>query len=311
MSSDYTQRTVKFGIVDGATLPPTTDLTLTVNYLRSCEITVRENIDKQPIIGGSRESARVSVLGEEPDVRMEMDAMSFYPFYLALGNITGTVPPYTITTSATVPFVAIGRHLLPTESGEQPLLRVWGAKVDSLDLTIGAGEIATYEINFKGKGATITGETISSTIDYSIQPIHFSDVDVIVDGTTLPEVERVNLSVKNDIDRKLSVSTAVGYRAYAMRESALSLEGRITVGAFALSMLDKVLQRASQHTVQIVVNKTHEGTVTGTITLPNVMFNEYPDRLEGIEPYSVEIPFNAIPSTTLPAIIVTSNTILI
>lgn len=311
MSSDYTQRTVKFAIENGATLPPYTDLTLTINYLRTCEITVRENIDRQAIIGGSRESARVSVLGEEPDIRLEMDAMSFYPFYFALGSIEGTIAPYTITTSATVPFLAFGRHLTPVESGESPLMMVWGCKVDSLDFTVGAGEIATYELNIKGKGSTISNNTISATINYDLQPIHFSDIDLIVDGTTLPEVERINLSVKNDIDRRLSVSTAVGYRAYAMRESALVAEGRITVGAYALSMLSKVLERASQHTVQIVVNKTHEGNVNGTITMPNVMFNEYPDRLEGIEPYSVEIPFIAIPSSSQPAIKVTTNTLTI
>jgi len=309
--SDYVTRKVGFGYSEtNSDLLDATALTLSFNYIRTCEPSVSEEVSQEFLLTGGRDQKRVAVLQEEAEARLEFDLMSPYPLYWSLGSINDTVP-VTIQPSATLPFITLGRELTPTETGEKRLLRIWGAKINSAEITIERGEVASCEWSLIGKGGTITDDSMTAlpSTDFTKDPIYYSDIAVKVDGTLLPEVTRFVLTVDNNCERRLSASTVSGYRAYQILEGGLDITGRIGVGAKGLSMLEKVLGRSGNHTLQLIFAKSHGGDVTGTITMPNVWFAEYPERLRGIEPYEVEIPYIAIPTSSEPAITVVFNTI--
>jgi hypothetical protein len=313
MSSDYITRDVKFGSsVNTATMIPIAELNKSFNYLRDMEVTVKEVTDSAFLIAGSRDQRRIAILQEEPDVKLSADLMSFYPLYYALGSISASAtPPHTFEVNSTIPWITIARTLNPIEAGESGLLCVYGAKVDNCEITLENGAVGKVDIDLVGTGATLTTGTVDSTPDHSKHAIYFYDMDIIVDGNTLPEVNVFSVAVNNNLDRRLSVSTASGYRAYSVREGGLEITGKIGVGAKALGMLEDVLNRSTEHTIQAVLNKTHGGTATGTITMPCVFFSEYPEKLSGIEPYEIELAYEAMPPTTGTALTITTSTLLL
>lgn len=313
--TDYTSRYVKFGFETTAspTTMATTAMTLGFNYLSDFEAPVKEVEDSKFVIAGARDQQRVALLQEEPDVKITGDLMSFYPLYFAMGSISTGLTPYTIQCGSTIPWVAFGRDLQPVEGGELRTSRIWGCKVESMDLTFEKGAVAQMAINFLGCGATIDESgtvSMANVVDYTKEGIYYFDANVILDGSTLPEVSRFNLSINNNPERRLTVSRQYGYRAYAIVEGGLEVTGRLSVGAKGLTMLNDVLNRTAGHTIAFDVSKTHGGALTGTLLMNNVSFLEYGEKLTGIEPYEVEIPFTCQPKGGTSAIYVTCSTVL-
>ena len=312
MSSDYISRDVKFDSTVDSTSIPVASLTKSFNYLRDFEVTVKEVTDSAFIISGSRDQKRVAMLQEEPDVKISADLMSFYPFYFALGSISASAtPPHTIEVNSTIPWISLARTLDPVESGESALLYIYKAKVDNCEMNLEQGDIGKIDIDLLGTGATLVAGSADSSPDYTKHAICFYGMDIAIDGSTLPEVSVFSLTVKNNLDRRLSVSTASGYRAYTIREGGLEITGKIGVGAKALGMLESVLERSTEHTITAVLNKTHGTNVTGTITMPCVFFSEYPEKLSGIDPYEIEINYEAMPPSTGTALTITTSTLLL
>jgi len=311
--SDYISRAVKMGYNWDGSLLSANSCTLSWNYLKSFNVSIRENIDKAGVISGSRDQARIAVLGEETEVEFEHELMSPYPLYFALGSISPSpTPPFSISVGSTLPTMTFARYLEPVETGEQKLLRVWGAKVDSMEFNVEANGLANISATCYGNRATIdTSGTITASIDYTKDPVYFNDFTIKVDTQSIDEISRISFTVNNNLERKYAISTSAGYGAYCIPEGFLEIEGRLELGGKALGMLEKVLNRTAGHTIELIIAKTHGGEVTSTITLPNVMFNEYPEKIEGIEPYSIEIPFQAIPSSSQPAIKIVTNTLIL
>jgi hypothetical protein len=287
-----------------------------INFLRSAEPRINENTDSQFLIGGSRDARRLAWLMEEPDFRIEFDPLSFYTMYWALGSLSGN--SLTIAPASTLPEITMWRNITdvmssPAESGIATT-KIYQSKVNSYELNFGKGEVATANIDFMGKGALLTNTSAAYTIDYTYEPMAFYDADVyikssrITGGTLLPEVG-ISIRIENNLTRRPTVSTTYGYRPYIIAEGGLDVSGRLTVGAMGLTLLGEVLDRAGDNTIEVRVNKTHGGNFTSTITMPQVLFTESPERLRGIEPYEVEIPFIALRTASNPAIKVIMSTI--
>jgi len=304
--SYYISREVAFG--EGETLS-VADCTLSFNYLREFEITVTETQSVEPVIGGERDDARVALLQEETEIRCAFDVMSFKPFHYALGRITSsTVPPYfTITPDTILPWLTFSRELLPAETLQTT--RLTGCKVSTAEFTFERGEVVTAEFTLFAKKSTLETTAVSVTIDYTKDPIWQGDYTVYLNNEALKEVGRLVISIDNNLARRISASKTAGYTAYHILEGALTVEGRLMVGEQALTLMEKVLDRTGGNTLEIRVDKTHGGIFSGTISMPNVWFVEYPERIRGIEPYEVEITFRAFPTATEPAIKAVCNTI--
>jgi len=307
--SYYITREVKLGEGENLSI---SNLDLNFNYLRVCEPSLEEVQSAEFILAGTRDKKRVAVLQEEAEVRMEFDLVGLKPLYWALGNVNDTVP-VTITPASTLPWLTVARELEPVRSGESDILRIFGCKVESLELTFERGEVATGEITLMAKGGTIETGDLTVTVDYSYDPVYYSDIEVVVkkggSATTISDLGRIVLTIDNNLSRRLSASQAAGYQAYHILEGGLDITGRMLVTDPALTFLQKVKARAGGNTVEIRINKSHGGVLSGTITMPNVWFTEYPERLRGIEPYEVEIPYVALPSQTENAIEIVCNTL--
>ena len=295
--SYYVTRKVKLGEGENVSVAA---LNFNFNYLRVFEPSIEEVQSAEFILAGGRDKKRVAVLQEEAGARLEFDVVGFKPFEWALGSISSTVP-ITVVPGATLSWLTVGRELEPSETSND-VLRIFGCKVDSFEFTIERGEVATGELTLMGKGGTIETGNLSVSVDYDKDPIYYSDVDVVVGSTTISDLARVVITIDNNLARRLSASTSAGYQAYHILEGGLDVTGRLLIGSPALTFLEKVKGRAGGNNLEIRINKTHGGNLSGTIVMPNVWFTEYPERLRGIEPYEVEVPFVALPSGSEPAI---------
>lgn len=303
--TDYIARVVQFAITTTSEAVATYSLfDKCFNNLLEFDTTVREETKEDFLIGGNRDKERVVLLQEEIEIKATFDCVSLMPFYLVLGTYSG-IESFTITPNATLPWVAFARRLDPVESGENDTLQIFGCKAGKLDFSLKAGDIASMEMTFYGRGVTESTTTLSSTAVSGTLPFAYFDASIEIDGTVINEVSEVSISVDNNLARRLTISTDYGYRAYDITEAGLSVKGRLSVGEKALGMLSKVLGRGSNHTFSITLTR---GTVSGTITLPNILFTEFPESIKGIDPFTVEIPFTAMPSATESKIIVTSST---
>jgi hypothetical protein len=276
------------------------------NNLREYDVTVKESDDSANLIGGSRDKERLVLLHEELEVKASIDLVSLMPFYLALGTYsTNTTTGITTISVSNLPWVQLFRYLNPVEAGEDCTLQVYGAKLDSMDFSLEAGGVATAELTFFGRGFTSSTTSLTANIQGGIEPFAGYDADVKIGGVELGAVSAISLTISNSLARRISIGTDYGYHAYDIAEAGLSVTGKLTLNDKALGKLDNLRTSTS---LEITLSKTHGGTASGSITLPNIQFNTYPEKLVGLDPYETELEFKAVPSSTQSKITVTSST---
>jgi hypothetical protein len=306
--TDYTSRVVQFCITTNSSAVATySNFTSCFNNLLEFDASIKEVTKEDFLIGGSRDKERVVVLQEEIEIKSTFDCVSLFPFYLVLGTYSGTTT-YTITPYDTLPWVAFARTLNPIESGESETMQIFGCKAGKLDFSLKAGDIASMEMTFFGTGVVQTSTAVTSSAISGILPFAYFDASISIDGVEINEISEVSISVDNKLARRLTISDDYGYRAYDIAEAGLEVTGKLTLGGKALTMLNKVVERLSGHTFSITLSKNRGGTASGSIVLPNVSFLEYPESIKGIDPFTIDIPFKAMPSETQSKIIVTSST---
>jgi len=271
------------------------------NYLLEWSATTTENKSEEDIIAGSRDFRKRVWLEEGIVGRWLQELPSARIFQYILGTVatTGTAAPYTSTYSpgSTIPSMSIYRGISPDESGSTVSLGYYGMKVDTAEITIEGGTDLKVEVNFAGKGATVPTKIAAGVPDLDVVAFTFaeSSIDLITnDGTSigLTLSPRLVISVNNNLNARFSAAAA-DKRAVELREGALEVTGRLTVGGNLGTITSQILDR-TDNTIVVYLKKTGS---TITTTIRRVSFGELPDELMGMEPVEWELPFVARAAT--------------
>jgi len=302
--SYYTERYLKWGKEDkwGEEVTTPEDY---FNYLLRTEATTTENKAEEAVICGGRDLRSRCWLHREVVGVYEFQPITGRIFEFILGSVSPnvTVQPYrhTIDPSTIVPSMTLERVI------RQPLegMKYIGVKIDTAELTIEQQEDVTMVCNWAGKNAkqTSPGWTIP-TIDFAIEPYSFYHATMQYGTITMENVTRCIITINNNLTPRYSASEGE-YTCVEIREGALEVTGRISVGKDIRIYVEDLLSRGGENCTIKLAKTGH----TMEIRLNDISFDEYADVLTGIEPYEVEFPFVARRTATGPAIrVVTTGT---
>jgi hypothetical protein len=273
--------------------------------------TTTENKVEEDLIGGSRDYRKRVWLEEGVAAKWTEEMVSAKIFEYILGGRSGTlgIGMNTYAPAATLPSMSIYRGLYPDESNGTLSLGYLGMKVDTADLTIDSKGDVKIDINFAGKGVTIPTNIAKGSLDMSqiAFAFHNSSINLISPGpttTVLENVAKLVISVNNNLEARYSAG-AGSYKAVELREGAMEVTGRITLGGDLTPMSSIILNR-QDCTMNLTLLRSN-GTGTITFTLKNISFGELPDDLTGLKPVEMDLPFTARPANGLDAISVTEN----
>jgi hypothetical protein len=307
--SYYTDRWVKFKkeTAWGTWNAPDT----IVNYLMDWSATTTENKEEENIIAGARDFKKRVWLEEGVVGKWTQELVTGKMFEFILGTYTTAAPttgPFTYSVISTIPSMSIFRGVYPDETNSTFAVGYYGMKVDSADLTIESKGPVNLEISFAGRGSTIPIPPLTglgrSTPDMTqvAYAFHNSSISLISPGpntTWLDNVSKFVMTMNNNLEARYSAG-ANSYRAVELREGALEISGRITLGGDLTTMSSIVTSRQD---CTLILNLIKNG---GTIvaTLKNVSFDEMPDELKGLDVVELEFPFVARPSSGSDALVV-------
>jgi len=266
-----------------------------VNYPTSFEGSEVQNLIEQEVVSGYRWDVNITTGAQEFTSRIESELVSGLPFYLALGSISPGINsvPCTIVPSDTLPDATI------VGASEGDTLSIKGAKCDRLRLNWSAGEFVTYEAEFTGLSAG--AEAISESSDWSLIAPTGASVRVMIDGTTLDEMQSGNLEIRNNLEARYACGK--GKNPQKVREQRLEVSGAITVGQDDISKFG-----SGGHSLNIRINGT--GTSSGYLEIRcgSIWFDELPTEFSGHDVYEVEFSWTAQPISGGDIIKIIDNT---
>jgi len=302
--SYYTERYLKWGREGTWGVEVTTPENY-FNYLLRTEATTTENKAEEAIICGGRDLRSRCWLHREVVGVYEFQPITGRIFEFILGSVSPdtTVSPYkhTIDPSTVVPSMTLERMIRSPEEG----MRYIGVKIDTAELTIEQQEDVTMVVNWAGKDAKQTVPTWKAPpIDFAIEPYSFYHATMQYGTIKMENVTRFIITINNNLTPRYSASEGE-YTCVEIREGALEVTGRMSVGKDISRYVDDLLSRGGENCTIKLAKTGH----TIEIRLNDISFDEYADVLTGIEPYEVEFPFVARRTTTGPAIrVITTGT---
>ena len=273
------------------------------NYMLEWSATTTENKAEEDLIGGARDYRKRVWLEEGVVGRWNQELVSAKIFEYILGSRTGDAGvASTYAPGSTLPSMSIYRGIYPDESSSTVSLGYPGMKVDTAELTIEEAGDIRLDVNFAGKGVTIPTAIAKGTLNMNVEAFafHHSSIDIIYPGPTtlnLDNVQRFVLSVNNNLEARYSAG-AGSYKAVELREGAMEVTGRITLGG-DLKVMESIALNRYDNTLKVYLKKAGS---TITTTLKNISFGEVPDEMAGLEPIEPEFAFTARPSAGSDAI---------
>jgi len=263
--------------------------------------------------------AKKGLLTPQGSVETELVAALPHPFYWALGNVSSSQPDATNAPT-------VYQHLITLlASGELPSLTVEGDKVDvqrkqagakinGLELSCAAGELATLTFDWLAKTHD-DSPTLTSTPAYQLTPLTFEGAYITINETPSTLVENVTLKIDNGLEQKhiLGDSRLPGV---VRREKVPKITGKLVF----IDYPDEEYTKLVNATTFALVLRFRGEVISGTyynqleITLPAAQYTEglEPD-VEGDAVITAEGDFEAVyDSETAKMIsIVAQNTVTV
>lgn len=276
------------------TAPASTDV---VNYLLSYEATSAERRADEFVIGGARDTRSRAWLQREVTGALEFQPITGRIFYYALGKAEGggvgdesASIPCTITPNSVVPGLTIWREIRSPEEW----VETWGNKIDRLELTIEQGEDVTCSCDLAAKNMANADKTwMTPDIDFSLYPLAFHNCTVKYinpDGTlTVDHLRSGRIEIRNNLDARFSAGSGT-FTPIEIREGGLEVTGRLVVD-YPFSTFHTYILGRNEGTLEVTIGSTDNGTMT--ITINNIIFEEFPDAISGLDAMELDLPFVA------------------
>jgi hypothetical protein len=295
--SYYTDRAVfvkKEGTWGTQATPTSNDV---INYLLGYEMTSAERRAEEFVIGGSRDSRSRTWLQREVSGLLDFQPVSGRIFYYVLGKALGggntsgesASLPCTITPGSVVPGLTIWREIRsPNE-----YLRAYGNKIDRLELVIEQGEDVTCSCDLVGKDVSNTSFSwMDPNIDWNKDPLAFYNCTVkyINPGGTLTvdHLRSCRTEIRNNLEARFSAGSGT-FSCIEIREGGLEVAGRLVID-YPLDTFASYILGRNEGTLTITLGNSY-GTMT--ITLNNIIFEELPDAIRGLDAMEMDLPFVA------------------
>jgi len=246
-----------------------------VNYPTSFEGVEVQNLIEDEVVAGKRWDVNITEGAKEYTARYEAELVSGLPFYLALGSVTPDLSsiPCTIYPYSDLPEIDVKGI---SEGGS---ITIKNAKCNRLRVNWSAGEFVNYEAEFMGTYSA--AEAISGTTDWSVVSTTGGSVQVILDGSTLSEVQSGNIEINNNLETRYACGK--GKQPVKLREQRLEISGAITVGESDVSEFT-----SGGHSLQLKILGV--GTSSGSIVIEcgSIWLEELPTEFSGHDVYEVE-----------------------
>jgi len=284
----YQERGVEIGIETTYGVAPTSYEVF--NSLLDWDTTATEVYAEENPVGGQRDAVIRQRLQREVSGRFVTPIFSAKLFRFALGRISDeATDPYTISPENSIPSFTLKRGLADPNNVNY----VTGCKVDTMTLTLEQGEDVTAEIAFVGQDSSLdTGAYTPPSIDPSLLPYCFYHGKVVVDGSTLSDLQSCVIEIANNLVARFSASG--GKRVIEkLEEGPLRVTGRFTVGEGLESRIQDVLA-GNTFTLELELK---EGTKILTLTVKNCRLTEWSDTVRGRDLYEIEFPFVSAPTS--------------
>lgn len=276
--------------------PASTDV---INYLLSYEATSAENRADEFVIGGARDTRSRAWLQREVTGALEYQPITGRIFYYALGKAAGgSIPAYgeaasipcTITPDSVVPGLTIWREIRQPEEWVQ----TWGNKIDRLELVIEQGEDITCSVDLPAKDMDNAVQTwMTPDIDFTLFPMAFHNCSVkyINPGGTLTvdHLRSCRIEIRNNLEARFSAG-AQAITCIELKEAGLEVTGRLVVD-YPFSTFQTYILGRNEGTLTVEIGTTANGTMT--IALNNIIFEEFPDAITGLDAMEMDLSFIA------------------
>ena len=246
----------------------------TFNFATRCDVTYRKEYFMDFVFGGSRADRAFGLTRITPELTAayDVDALGFLRY--VLGNVDGTVTPWTVTVAADPGNIGTIACEVDGEAAG-----ITNAKVDNWELSVEEGAPARANFTAIGRGTYTVSTVTPYTADFSSSVLMPSNFSLTI-NTSACSFSLFSMRINNALDSIFKTDTL----PVTLRPTGLEITGRIRVPQYAGTYV-------TDGSITLVA-----GTI-GTIYIGNAKVMEIPPRVTGYELPTTEYSYTGFPQT--------------